>query len=104
MPLSTPQQQTESFTPLLLTRPSENSLDYSRLAHAQRQVSELMEETIISSLRITIFQLEGKTLHCDVSFCAVWPLILDQNGCSLFQQILGIAHTGNKSNTETYFC
>jgi hypothetical protein len=104
MPLSTPHQQTESSTPLHPIPSSENSLDYHCLAHAQRQVSELSEETIISSLGITIFQLEGKTPHCDVSFCAVWPLILDQNGCSVFQQIHGIAHTGNKSNTETYFC
>jgi hypothetical protein len=92
MPPSTPHHQTESSPPSGMPGSPGTGLDFKRLAQAQSACLELLEDTLVSSLHVTPFQVEGELLHCDVSSGAVRPLVPGQNRSSVLQQIHRVAH------------
>jgi hypothetical protein len=97
VPPSTPHHQTESSPPSGKRACSGTGLDFKRLAQAQSACPGFLEDTLVSSLQVTPFQVDGELLYCDVSSGAVRPLVPVKNRFSVFQQIHGIAHAGVKA-------
>ncbi len=97
VPPSTPHQQTEPSPPSEMPACSGTGLDFKRLAQAQSACPGFLEDTLVSSLQVTPFQVDGELLYCDVSSGAVRPLVPVKNRFSVFQQIHGIAHAGTKA-------
>jgi hypothetical protein len=97
VPPFTPHHQTESSPPSGVPGHPGAVLDFKRLAQAQSAFLELLEDTLVSSLHVTPFQVEGEVLYCDVSSGAVRSLVPVQNCFSVFQQIHGIANEGARA-------
>jgi hypothetical protein len=97
VPPSTPHHQTETSPPSGKCASSGTGLDFKRLARAQSDCPDFWEDTLVSSLQVTPFQVDGEMLYCDVSSGAVRPLVPVKNRFSVFQQIHGIAHAGAKA-------
>jgi hypothetical protein len=104
VPPSTPHHQTESSPHSEKCAGSDTGLDFKRLARAQSDCPGFLEDTLVSSLQVTPFQVDGELLYCDMSSGAVRPLVPVKNRFSVFQQIHGIAHAGGESHAEDDFC